>query len=143
MKKIIFATIILSLILITGCQEQKPKACINEKCFNIEIVNTPETRQIGLMNREYLPENEGMLFIFEKSGNYPFWMKNTLIPLDIIWINQNKKIEKIMSATPCKEEPCTIYDPEKQALYVLEINANITAEKNMKEGDTIEFKNIK
>lgn len=144
MRKILLITILLLLIIITACQQNTtPQACINENCFNLEVVDTPQTREKGLMYRQYLPEDKGMLFVFEKTGNYPFWMKNTLIPLDMLWINENKEIVRIMSATPCQEDPCKIYNPKSEALYVLEINANITKEKNIKEGDKVEIKNLK
>jgi len=78
------------------------------------------------MFREYLPENSGMLFIFPESGIYQFWMKNTLIPLDIIWLNENYKVVQIEHVEPCQSNPCPIYNPEKEAKYVLEVNSRLT-----------------
>jgi uncharacterized membrane protein (UPF0127 family) len=57
----------------------------------IEIADTPEERQLGLMNRIFIPELSGMLFVFQQPGQYNFWMKNTLIPLDMIWIDAQTK----------------------------------------------------
>ena len=64
----------------------------------------------GLMFRENMDSDRGMLFIFEKEGEYPFWMKNTLIPLDIIWINKDKEVVFISeNAQPCEEgKPCLL-----------------------------------
>jgi uncharacterized membrane protein (UPF0127 family) len=60
---------------------------IGKNTISVEIADTPTERQTGLMNRKSMDKNSGMLFIFEQDGVYPFWMKNTLIPLDMIWIN--------------------------------------------------------
>lgn len=114
------------------------KVCINSKCFNIEIAQTPEERQKGLMYRQSLNENAGMLFIFDKEGIYPFWMKNTLIPLDIIWINKDYKIVYIeKNIAPCKTDPCPSYSPQKEALYVLEINSGLAEKYSFKVGERV------
>ena len=73
-----------------------------------------------------MPEDEGMLFIFEESGVYSFWMKNTLIPLDIIWLDEDKNIVFVKhNALPCKTEVCPSINPNASARYVLEINAGL------------------
>lgn len=64
------------------------------------------------MYRQELPELSGMLFVFEQAGQYNFWMKNTLIPLDMIWINDQNKIIDIKQATPCTADPCPTYNPQ-------------------------------
>lgn len=74
------------------------------------------------MFRKDLEENQGMLFVFEEENIYPFWMKNTLIPLDILWINSQKEIVFIYkNAQPCFYEPCPLINPRVKARYVLEI----------------------
>src|SRR5215218_5443429 len=89
-----------------------------------EIVDTPDAVERGLMFRESLGPNEGMLFIFEKTGFYPFWMKNTLIPLDIIWIDEQWRIVSIAeSVPPCRTDPCATYPPAGDARYVVEVSA--------------------
>jgi uncharacterized membrane protein (UPF0127 family) len=98
------------------------KICFEEKCFDLEIADSEEERFQGLMFREELCENCSMLFIFEKEGNYKFWMKNTKIPLDIIWINKNFEVIYIAETDPCVEEICKLYGPEENSLYILEIN---------------------
>ena len=69
-------------------------------------------------------------------------MKNTLIPLDIIWINENLTIVDIQTATPCKKEPCKIYSPADSANYVLEINAKKSKELGFETGTKVEIKNL-
>lgn len=132
------------VLLLTSCTYETytgPQVCFDETCFNVEIVDTPQTRQQGLMYREKLDVDEGMLFVFEEIGNYPFWMKNTLIYLDMIWINTENKVVAIHRyAEPCTATPCKIYNPEADALYVLEIRGGMTVEKGINVGDYADIK---
>ena len=118
--------------------------CFEEECFNIEIVSTNEDRMRGLMFREHLPENQGMLFVFEEPRIYSFWMKNTLIPLDMIWLNEELEVVQIISAYPCgnikEDDPCPSYNPGVEALYVLEINMNMAQQKNIIIGSQTKIK---
>ena len=110
----------------------------NEKIkIKVEIADDAAERAKGLMLRDFLDENSGMLFIFEKEGNYSFWMKNTIIPLDMIWISDSMEIVDISHADPCVEEPCRSYRPQEEARYVLEVNGNFTVEKGIQIGDNI------
>jgi len=114
--------------------------CIGKDCFYVEIADTPEKRNQGLMYRENLDEDRGMLFIFEKEEIYSFWMKNTLIPLDIIWLNENKEVVFIVkNAQPCEEENCPSIKPDKEARYVLEINAGLVDKIGLKTGNYLTF----
>lgn len=100
---------------------EKQRVVLGAETFDVEIVDTPKLRRQGLMNREYLAEDEGMLFVFEHTAVYPFWMKNTLIPLQIIWINEEGLVVDAHNAVPCKTEVCPNYVPQAEAKYVLEI----------------------
>jgi hypothetical protein len=93
----------------------------NKKIF-VEIADSPEERAKGLMYRQELPEDSGMLFIFEQEDLQSFWMKNTLIPLDIIFINKDLTIVDTLPAQPCTQGPCPSYASEQKALYILETN---------------------
>ena len=118
----------------------RPQACINEICFNIELAKTQAERQQGLMHRQSLDENSGMLFIFDNEDIHSFWMKNTLIHLDIIWIDKENKIVHIEhSVPPCIADPCSSYTPKEKAIYVLEINAGLIEKYGFKEGDKVRF----
>ena len=134
-----FAVLLLAIIvtLIIYQSEKKNQACFKEYCFNIELAVTDKERSQGLMFREYLAFNEAMLFVFPEEGEYPFWMKNTLIPLDIIWINKEKEVVFIgENLQPCEEEhSCPVVDPAKNAKYVLEIQGGIVEEIRLKVGD--------
>jgi len=103
-------------------ENQNPKICCNDSCFNIEIADTPESRQLWLMYRESLPDENWMLFIFNKMWTYSFRMKNTLIPLAGIRLDSDLKIVDIIQMDPCKAEECPSYKPQSEAQYVLEIN---------------------
>jgi uncharacterized protein len=103
-----------------------------------EVVDTPEAVARGLMFRTSLGPNEGMLFVFEKTGFYPFWMKNTLIPLDIIWIDEQWRIVSIAaSVPPCRADPCPTYPPPGDARYVVEVPAGFTRTHRVTRGDRL------
>lgn len=95
----------------------------------VEIADSPEEHHIGLMHRDFLGENEGMWFDLKIKKKYAFWMKNTLIPLDMIHVDEQGVIVDIIQAVPCIADPCPSYPSEKEALYVLEMNKGF-AEKN-------------
>jgi len=89
----------------------------------VEIVSTAEEMQEGLMYRSSLPDQHGMLFLFESSHLAGFWMKNTLIPLDIIMIDKDWDVAIIHhNVPPCEADPCEHYYAETPVKYVLETN---------------------
>jgi uncharacterized membrane protein (UPF0127 family) len=117
--------------------------CFDNTCFHVELAVTPEERTRGLMQRNYLGPDKGMLFIFENEGDYPFWMKNTSIPLDIIWISGNKEVVAInRNSRPCGENPCLLMSPGRKSRYVLEINAGLSQKINLKMGEQVKFVNL-
>jgi hypothetical protein len=75
------------------------------------------------MYRQFLEEKEGMFFIFPDSSLHNFWMKNTLIPLDMIWIDDQLTVVRVLTAQPCNIDLCEVYQPGVVAKYVLEVNA--------------------
>ncbi len=106
--------------------------------INIEFSKTESEIMQGLMWRKKMKENNGMIFIFQKEKELSFWMKNTIIHLDIIFINSEKKIVKIHKNTrPYSEEN---YNSLMPAKYVVEVVAGYTENHNIKEGDYIDFK---
>ena len=104
---------------------------------NVGVAHTSKQRAKGLMYRESLGENEGMLFIFSSEGKHLFWMANTYIPLDIIWINSDMKVVHIEKNVPPCIQPiklqnlCKLYKPEDYAKYVVEVNAGWSANHNV------------
>ncbi len=99
-----------------------------------EVVDTDEERATGLMFRETLGSNEGMLFVFPDAAMQNFWMKNTLIPLDMIFVAEEMTIVKIHHAVPCHADPCPLYNSGQPIKYVLEVNGNLTTAYGIQEG---------
>ena len=92
------------------------------------------------MFRDKLNENSGMLFIFENEDYQIFWMKNTLIPLDMVFIDSGMRVVDIKLAVPCLKDPCDLYRPSKPSKYILEVNGNFTIRNNIKIGDCVAIK---
>jgi len=144
---LIIAVLILTYILFsivgialtpTDQNFKKEKVCFKDKCFKVELAQNQKQRERGLMYKENLDKNEGMFFIFEKEGIYPFWMKNTLIPLDIIWINKNKEVVFIgKNIQPCKNFFCPQVVPDGLAKFVLEVNSGVVDDINLRVGDIL------
>jgi uncharacterized membrane protein (UPF0127 family) len=135
---IIFAILLVALIFFMIPQPKKSDStvCFEGSCINAELATTTKERNIGLMNRTSLPENMGMLFIFDKEGIYKFWMKNTLIPLDMIWFDENGKIIYIeKNARPCNAPSCPLFGPESSSKYTLEVNGGYTERHKINVGD--------
>ena len=122
-------------------KQQQGIVCFKSSCFNVTLATTLGEQSKGLMFVEHLDDDKGMLFVFDEDGVYSFWMKDTLIPLDIIWIGSNNKVVFISrNAQPCMLTCDSIYSGE-QARYVLEINAGISDKIGLVVGDevTIEY----
>ncbi|MBD3261073.1 MAG: DUF192 domain-containing protein [Candidatus Altiarchaeales archaeon] len=130
------------LVLVSAClsPSQTSRVCFSDDCFRLEVADDDAQRRRGLMYRDTLDMDSGMLFIFPRPAKYSFWMKNTQIPLDIIWLDENKSVVYIQQNTPpCDQTPCLSYAPPEDALYVLEVNAGLTSEKNISPGDDAVF----
>jgi len=116
------------------------KVCFNNYCFFVEMADDSSERSRGLMERESLDSDKGMLFIFDQESRHSFWMKNTLIPLDMIWINSNKEVVHIeKNVPPCQVDPCPSYGPDKDARYVLEISAGQSDQAKIQINDKVLF----
>jgi uncharacterized membrane protein (UPF0127 family) len=109
--------------------------------IDLEIADNDYERQLGLMNRKEMKENEGMLFIFLRQDYQSFWMRNTLISLDMIFVNDQKKIVTIHKNTKILSE--TSYPSSEPALYVVEVLAGFTDRHNIQVGDKIDWMGTK
>lgn len=120
-------------------------ATINGHSYNLLLASDDKSRQIGLSNRKSLDKNTGMLFIFPKKAVYSFWMKNTQIPLDMMFIDDNKIVYIVKNAPPQagKDTTLPIYTPTAQANYVLEVNGGEADKYKYKTGDKVTFKGVK
>ena len=121
--------VIILLIILAGCSRGYDYVEIDGKKITVEISRTEKERQRGLMFRKDLCRNCGMLFIFEEEGRHSFWMKNTFIPLDMVFIDAGLNVVDVLHAKPCTEDSCMLYTPRQKALYVLETNGNKFNEK--------------
>lgn len=134
LKKIL---LLFSLFFLTSCTDEKiVKVKIKEKIYHFEIANTSEKRSKGLMFRPKLKKEGGMLFVYSYSDYRFFYMKNTLLPLDIAFIDADQTIVTIKSMDPLDE---TTISSEKKAMYALEVNRGFFQQKGIQVGDKIEI----
>ncbi len=102
---------------------------------------TAAERSRGLMYRDTLAKDQGMLFVFPEEGRHSFWMKNTRIELDIIFIAADRRVVGISRrAQPCRKDPCEQYSPEADCVYVLEIAGGLAAVYGFATDDLAEFR---
>jgi hypothetical protein len=107
---------------------------------DVELARTEPERRKGLMDRASLPENAGMLFIFDETSVQSFWMKNTLIPLDMVFIDEDGRIVGIVESA----EPRTLTERTvgKASRYVLEVNGGWARSHGVRAGDRARFENV-
>ena len=94
---------------------------VNSTDYQVEVAATAELRRQGLMFREKLDRDKGMLFVYTKSGDHRIWMKNTLIPLWVIWIDEAYRVISIQRLEPCKTSRCMVYSASAASRYILEL----------------------
>ena len=131
----------LSILLVcSSCMTQGPYVELNRQRFSVELVDTQDKRALGLMFRDSMPDDHGMLFVFPGETRRSFWMKNTRIPLDIFYFDSNLTLVSVAENTPpCRSPECPTYPSDGPARYVLELNAGKAAELGAKPGDVLEL----
>ena len=108
--------------------------------FSVELAETSEQQALGLMFRDSLPDDHGMLFVFPVESRRSFWMKNTRIPLDILYFDSELALVSLVAdARPCRSARCPNYPSEGPARYVLELNSGKAAELGVRPGDVLEL----
>jgi uncharacterized membrane protein (UPF0127 family) len=111
--------------------------------YRLELATLPEDQAQGLMYRENLPERTGMLFIFPETAPHHFWMKNTMIPLDMIWLDEAGRVVFVSENTPpCQADPCPTYGPDQPVRYVLEIAGGLAAKERVTVGAVLALKDL-
>ena len=148
-KKTPVLIILLSLLISYSCREREenfqkeitpkhssPFVVIREETLHVEISNTEKKRAAGLMFRDKLAENRGMLFIFEQERPLMFWMKNTTIPLSIAFINSKGLIVDIQDMKPMTSDG---YVSRFPGIYALEVNQGWFKKHSIRIGDTVSF----
>ena len=119
--------LILSLFVNIYSSEMRfIKLFIHDFEFNVEVAETQEQKMRGLMFRKSIPDDYGMIFIYNDEDFRAMWMKNTLIPLDLVFLNGEREVVRIIpNVPPCKNDPCETYPSKKKAKFVLELNSQL------------------
>ena len=118
------ATLALLLQLAVGSAGANPTArlTLDDKPFRPELALTPAQRSLGLMHRRRAPA-DGMLFVFPEDTTGGFWMKNTLVPLTIVFFDRDGKRVRRLSMKPCRTSSCPVYSPGRSYRFALELRA--------------------
>lgn len=145
--KLIYTSLVAGIIVIflmvgvffaTTSQNESRTLRVNNTEINIEIATTSQEKERGLCCRDFLPENSGMLFMYDRPAQYRFWMKDTRIPLDMYWIDSKKKIIHIEAEVKPESYP-KMFGPDAPAQYILETNAGFAQKHNISVGDSVSF----
>jgi uncharacterized membrane protein (UPF0127 family) len=140
MTKRLLPLILLLLFSTSSCMSSEPRVRLGGEWFSVELATTPEKQSLGLMFRDHMDEDHGMLFIFPSESRRAFWMKNTRIPLDIFYFDSELKLVSVSENTPpCRTERCPSYPSSGPARYVLELNAGKAAQLGVQPGDLLEL----
>jgi len=111
-----------------------------DNSFLVGVAETKQQQEKGLMFVKSLPSNSGMLFIYEDEASRSFYMKNTYIPLDIIWMDKDKRVVFIKkNAEPANLDVYETIQPQEKAMYVLELNAGSSDKIGLRTGDKLQF----
>lgn len=134
-KKLILLISIILLFFFSQFLKNKNEVIflLNNKKISLIIADTEEKREKGLGNRDSLPKNKGMLFVFDKIDIYGFWMKNMRFAIDIVWLDENKKIVHIEKNVLPDTFPNT-FIPTQKSLYVIETNAGFVVDNDLEVG---------
>jgi uncharacterized membrane protein (UPF0127 family) len=135
------AIVFLAFFNFSGCFNRAPssdlpttKMQIGEKHFELEIADTPGKRNTGLMRRDSMPADHGMIFVFPEPDTHSFWMQNTRIPLDIVFVDANGRIASIQQMKPYD---LTSVNPPVAIKYAIELNVGAAAKAGAKLGDKL------
>lgn len=120
-----------SLLLVVGLavplhaqEAERISVELDGRPYVLELADSPEKRRIGLMFRDRLPPGSGMLFLYERSGDYRIWMKNTRIPLTVLWLDEQARIVHRALLRPCRRDPCPVESAPVPSRYILELPAD-------------------
>jgi uncharacterized membrane protein (UPF0127 family) len=122
--------------------ERLPAAMVtfpSGRVFFAELAVTPDEQSRGYMGRSHIDPEEGLLFIYKRPGIRTFWMKNCLVPLDIIWLDADSRVVHIEHETPpCRRDPCPSFGPSVPTYNVLEVAGGVAREEALQPGDRLE-----
>jgi uncharacterized membrane protein (UPF0127 family) len=141
-----FVAAAIAIAFAGACQDERAAVVLQPKAGQpvtvyVEVADTPDTQTRGLMYRTHLARDGGMIFLFDREQNQSFWMKNTPLPLDLIFISRDGRIAGIhANAVPFSLEPIAIGAPSRA---VLEVNAGFAAAHGLARGDPVTYRNIR
>jgi uncharacterized membrane protein (UPF0127 family) len=148
-KKAIYTVIVLATLSIgiTFSKNASNKPSMGRVVFSelglslqVEIAETEKQRAQGLMHRSFLASNKGMLFVFDQVGIQRVWMKNTPMALDIVFLSEEGRVvSTLQNLQPCLQQPCKVYPSNKEAKYMLELNAGMIKRTGIKDNQKIVF----
>lgn len=141
--RVLSALALLPLVLLAGCPKALPSVQLRDRSFGVELAKDDASRTRGLMFRDALAEDQGMLFIFDDVQPRYFWMHNCKISLDILYFNESLElVGQALSVPPCNLPPerCPNYPSGRPAKYVLELNAGLAEKMGVKLGDRLTLK---
>jgi uncharacterized protein len=137
------AFLVSMVVLLTACAKEDTgplliiETASGEVELNVEIADSPDEQQVGLMNRTELGANAGMVFVHNTPVESSFWMKNTLIPLSLAVWGKGGKIAAILDMEPCEADPCQIYAPGVPWVGAVEVNQGFFDEHGVRVGDQV------
>ena len=135
---LIGVVLVCAALVACAARASGPSVELKGQRFGVEIADNDATRERGLMFRESMPADHGMLFLFDDSSERTFWMKNCRMPLDILYFDDKYKLVSAQQRVPaCRSEPCPVYPSNGSAKYVLELNAGTADKLGVKPGDTL------
>jgi len=137
-KRSLVTAVMICSALCSACVAQEPYVVLKGQRFAVEVADTDEDRALGLMFRDKLADDHGMLFLFPTESRRSFWMKNTRIPLDILYFDADLRLVSVaVNARPCRTQRCPLYPSDGPAQYVLELNAGKASELGVRRGDEL------
>ena len=135
----------LLLVLAAAAPAETVPSCVVPEGSRLvlELALTDKEKATGLMYRDKLAADHGMLFVFDADGAFSFWMKNTLIPLDIIWFDATGRVADVRAgADPCRADPCPKFSNRQPARAVLLVNAGYAAAHGLTPGVAATFQGV-
>ncbi len=130
--------------LVTLQQSALPETevLLSNRKYRLEVTSTPQQAEVGLMYRTYLPKDHGMLFTFPEVKPVAFWMKNTKIPLDMLFIRAGKVVHITHQAAPCQSEPCPIYPSGFPVDMVIELPGGTAKQDQLQVGTKVQLLSV-
>ena len=137
------AVLLLATLLVSGCRAGEPWVEVGGQRYFVEVADEPDERARGLMFRDELADDAGMLFVWRRAEPRSFWMRNTRIPLDIVYIGPDLRIVAwSLDTPPCRTRRCPGYPSGAPAQYVLEVNAGAMKRLGVAIGDRVRIGNV-